>query len=155
MVIALIREATRQNTMVKPRGLNICPVIPSSNASGINTTQVVAVPPIIDWSTTPLPFKAASRYPTSPFPSVERKQLSRTTMELSTIIPTPSTRDERVTTFKVKPIALIAINVARIEIGIEVPTIRDALISPKNRKIIIMEIITAITMVSITLFKDA
>ena len=76
-------------------------------------------------------------------------------MELSTIIPTPSTRDERVTTFKVKPIALIAINVARIEIGIEVPTIRDALISPKNRKIIIMEIITAITMVSITLFKDA
>ena len=49
----------------------------------------------------------------------------------------------------------IIIRAARIEIGIEVPTIRDALISPKNRKMMIMEIITAITMACITLFKDA
>ena len=75
-------------------------------------------------------------------------------MELSTIIPTPSTKLDKVTTFKEKPITWIRIRAARIEIGIEVPTIRDALISPKNRKMISMETTTAITMVCITLFKE-
>ena len=46
--------------------------------------------------------------------------------------------------------ALMAIRAARMENGIEVPTIRDALMSPKNRKMITMEIITAATMVFIT-----
>ena len=115
---------------------------------------MVTVLPIIDCSTMPLPSRAASRYPTMPFPLVERKQLSSTTMELSTIIPTPSTRLDKVTTFKEKPITWIRIRAARMEIGMEVPTIRDALISPKNRKMISMETTTAITMVCITLFKE-
>ena len=65
-------------------------------------------------------------------------------------MPTPSTRAPRVTTFREKPMALMAIRAARMENGIEVPTIRDALMSPKNRKMITMEIITAATMVFIT-----
>ena len=75
-------------------------------------------------------------------------------MELSTIIPTPRTRLLNVITFKVKPMACMRINAARIEMGMEVPTIREALISPKNKKIITMDTKTAITMVCITLFKE-
>ena len=58
--MALTRDASRQKIMVKPKGLNIWPVIPSSKANGKNTTQVVAVPPTIDWSTMALPSRAAS-----------------------------------------------------------------------------------------------
>ena len=75
------------------------------------------------------------------------KQLSSTTMELSTIIPTPSTRLPRVITFREKPIRLIRIRADKIEMGMDVPTIRDALISPKNSRMITMEIITAMIMV--------
>ena len=55
-----------------------------------------------------------------------------------------------VTTFRENPMTDIRIKAARIDTGIELPTIRDALISPKNRKIIIMEMITAINMVVVT-----
>ena len=57
-------------------------------------------------------------------------------------------------TFKVKPIACIRIRAARIEIGIDVPTISDARISPKNRKMITMDTRTAMAMVCITLFSE-
>ncbi len=152
--MALTRDAVRQKIMVKPRGLNICPVIPWSIARGKNTTQVVAVPPIMDWITMPLPSRAASRYPTIPLPFVDRKQLSSTTMELSTIIPTPSTMLLRVMTFKVKPMACIRIRATRMEMGMEVPTIREARISPKNTYIISMDTITAMAMVCHTLCKE-
>ena len=55
-----------------------------------------------------------------------------------------------VTTFRENPITDIRIRAARIDTGMELPTIRDALISPKNRKMITMEMITAITMVVVT-----
>ena len=48
-------------------------------------------------------------------------------------MPTPSTRLLRVITFKVKPMACININAAKMEMGMEVPTIKDAFTSPKNR----------------------
>ena len=76
-----------------------------------------------------------------------RKQLSKTTMELSTIMPTPRTRALIVMTFKVKPTLVIRIMDTRMEVGIELPTIRDALISPKKSQMMIMEIITARTIV--------
>ena len=102
----------------------------------------------------PLPSSAAWRNSANPLPLVERKQLSRTTMELSTIIPTPRTRPPRVSTFSEKPIVFIAMRAARIEIGMEVPTIRDAFKSPKNRRIITMEITTAAIIVWNTLTKE-
>ena len=154
MVIAEIRDASIQNTIVNPKGLNICPDIPSRSASGINTTQVVIVPPMIDSRTIPLPSKAALEYSRKPTPFVERKQLSNTTMELSTIIPTPSTRELKVITFRENPAALMATSAVRMEIGMEVPTIREAFRSPKNNQIMIMETATAITMVFITELKD-
>ena len=43
--MAEMRDASIQNTMVKPRGLNIWPERPWRRASGRNTTQVVAVEP--------------------------------------------------------------------------------------------------------------
>ena len=82
-----------------------------------------------------VPSRAASLKEVAPFPifSFALKQLSRTLIELSTIIPTPRTRLPRVITFREKPMALINMRAARMEIGMEVPTIRDAFTSPKNR----------------------
>ena len=128
--MAEIKDATIQNTMVKPRGLNICPLIPLISARGMNTTQVVTVPPMMDSRTAFVPSKAAFLASTKPPPFVFLKQLSSTTMELSTIIPTPSTRDVSEITFKENPISDMAIKVSMIEIGIEVPTITEARISP-------------------------
>ncbi len=148
------REASIQNTMVKPRGLNIWPDMPSRKARGRNTTQVVTVPPMMDCRTVSLPFNAASVYSRNPTPLVERKQLSSTTMELSTIIPTPRTRLLRVITFRENPRALMEIRAARMEMGMEVPTIREAFRSPKNRKMITMDTRMAMTMVCITEFRE-
>jgi len=156
MVMDEIRDAAIQNTIVKPNGLNICPVIPCKNASGRNTTQVVAVPPSTDSHTRLVPSKASCIYSTNPprrF-AVIRKQLSRTTIELSTIIPTPSVSALMVMVFKVKPIKLIKISADKMEIGMEVPTIRDAFKSPKNSQIMIMEIMIARTSVWATSFKE-
>ena len=152
--MAEIKEATIQNTMVKAKGLNICPLIPLIRPMGMNTTQVVAVEPMIDWTTIPLPLTAASAYSRKPTSSVERKQLSRTTIELSTIIPTPRTRALRVIMFKEKPAAHMPTRAARIEIGMEVPTIREAFRSPKNRKMMTMDTMTAMIMVWNTDFKE-
>ena len=129
--------------------------MPDRSANGRNTTQVVAVEPMMDWSTTPLPFSAASWNLSKPLPSVERKQLSSTTIELSTIIPTPSTRLLSVITFREKPMTCIIISATRMDIGMDVPTIIDAFQSPKNRKRITMEMITAMIMVWNTDARDS
>ena len=60
MLTAEKREATIQKTMVKPRGLNIWPDRPLSNARGMNTTQVVIVPPVMEPIIVRLPSMAAS-----------------------------------------------------------------------------------------------
>ena len=57
--------------------------------------------------------------------------------------------------FNVNPARVITIRDMRMEVGMELPTIRDALKSPKNRKMMIMEITTAMTMVSATSFKES
>ena len=158
-MIADIREAVRQNTIVKPRGLNSCPVIPSRNARGMNTTHVVAVPPRTEAPTTLAPSRASFIYSTRPAlfsdAAVALKQLSSTTIELSTIIPTPSVRALMVITLRENPIRSISINAARIETGMELPTIRDALISPKKSHMIIIEITTAMIKVSTTDISDS
>ena len=51
-------------------------------------------------------------------------------MELSTIMPTPSTREVREITFRENPIALMAISASTMEMGMDVPTITDARRSP-------------------------
>ena len=152
--MAEINDASIQNTIVKPRGLNSWPVIPSSSARGRNTTQVVSVPPRMEAATSPVPSSAASKYARKPLLFVDLKQLSSTTIELSTIIPTPKTRELKVMTFNEKPINAIRINDARIDTGIELPTIRDAFKSPKNKKMMTMDMITAMISVSATLFKE-
>ena len=108
----------------------------------------------MDWITIPLPSRAALWNSLKPLPFVERKQLSRTTIELSTIMPTPRTRLPSVITFSEKPMTFIITSAARMEIGIDVPTIMDALKSPKNRKIMTMETITAAIMVCSTLSRE-
>ncbi len=146
------REASIQNTMVYPSGPRTCPVIPVSMASGINTTQVVTVDAATEALTRFVPSSASFIYSTSPpaRSAVVRKQLSRTTMELSTIIPTPSVRALKVMMFIVIPMAFMAIRDTRIDTGIELPTISEARSSPKNSQMMIMEITMAMTMVSAT-----
>ena len=151
------KEAHIQNTMVYPMEPNICPLIPFKNTKGINTTQVVMVDPIMDWITILVPSRDALAYSRAPFPpalSMALKQLSRTTMELSTIMPTPSTSPLMVIMFREKPICVMTIRDMRIEVGIELPTIREAFMSPKNTKMMAMEINTAKTMVTATSFRE-
>ena len=96
----------------------------------MNTTQVVSVEPTTDMTTILVPERAAFAYSKIPFCSMEssaRKQLSRTTMELSTIMPTPRTRPLVVIVFKEKPHAVIKIRDIKIDVGMELPTINDAL----------------------------
>ena len=60
-----------------------------------------------------------------------------------------------VITFKENPICVITMRDIRIEVGMELPTIRDALKSPKNTKMIAMDISTAKTMVTATSCRDS
>lgn len=84
---------------------------------------MVAVPPRIEAIIILVPSRAASLKAVAVFQafSFALKQLSSTLIELSTIIPTPRTRLPRVIiTFSEKPMALIRISAARMEIGMEV-----------------------------------
>ena len=82
--------------------------------------------------------------------SLERKQLSKTTMELSTIMPIAITRAPNVIIFRENPATAMTIIVTRSEIGMELPTIKLAFQSPKKRNRIIMERITPIKSVLAT-----
>ncbi len=82
--------------------------------------------------------------------SLERKQLSSTTMELSTIIPMAITSAPSVIIFREKPATAMTITVTSREIGMELPTIRLAFQSPKNRNRIIMDRITPMSSVLAT-----
>ena len=141
------------NTMVNPSCSNICPDRPFIVASGRYTTMVVIVEAIIEAVTSFVPSKAACFRSGVLFCLL--KQLSITTMEESTIIPMAMTREPSVTMFMENPIILIRIRVRNREMGMEAPTIRLALKSPKNRKIMIMEMTTAITMVSATSLRES
>ena len=80
--------------------------------------------------TVPAPLTAASGK-SRPW-SVARKQLSMTTMELSTIIPIAITRAPMVIIFRSNPRRYMITSVAKTERGMELPTIRDARRSPKK-----------------------
>ena len=123
----------------------------------MNTTHVVAVPPRTEAPTTLVPSSASPMNSTRParFPAVALKQLSNTTMELSTIIPTPSVRALMVMILSENPIRFMSMKAARMEIGMELPTMRDALMSPKNSHMITMEITIAIISVSTTDISDS
>ncbi len=76
-------------------------------------------------------------------------------MEESTIIPIAITREPIVTTLSEKPAKLIKIRVASSEIGMELPTIRLALKSPKKIKSTSMENRTPKISVSATELNDS
>ena len=86
--------------------------------------------------------------------SMARKEASSTTMELSTIIPTPSTSADKVSIFILYPWEYINTTAPSIAIGIEDPTIREAFQSPKKKKMMAMEITTAIIIVWKTLERE-
>ena len=139
------------NTMVNPSCSNICPDRPFIVASGRYTTMVVMVEAIIEAVTSFVPSKAACFRSGILF--CLRKQLSITTMEESTIIPMAMTRDPSVTMFMENPIMLIRIRVRNREMGMEAPTIRLALKSPKNRNSTAMVNTTPNNRVSATLVR--
>ena len=75
-------------------------------------------------------------------------------MELSTIMPTPSTSAERVSIFMLYPMAYMKTIAPSMAIGIDEPTMREAFTSPKKKKIMAMEITTAIIIVWKTLERE-
>ncbi len=95
------REATRAKVTVRAIGRNSCDAIPCTNTMGKNTAMVVMVEAAMAPVTSLVPVLAAS---TIPIPSCRcRKMFSSTTMELSTIIPTPRAKPPRVMIFSVRP----------------------------------------------------
>ena len=90
MQSALIREEIIATTIMTPSWENIWPASPLIMVRGRYTTQVVIVEATILIMTVPAPLTAASRISSSSL--VALKQLSMTTMELSTIIPIAMTR---------------------------------------------------------------
>ena len=148
MVIAESSEATMAKAMINPNGLNSWPAIPLIKARGRYTTMVVMVPATMDAVTSFVPSTAASNRVLSL--ALLRKQLSSTTMELSTIIPTPMTRLAIVMIFNENPAKRIIINAVSTETGMELATIREAFQSPKNRNRITIEMIIAISKVDCT-----
>ena len=153
MDIADINDDSIQKTMVNPSGAKNCPISPFINPRGRKTTQVVMVEPRTDSPTVFTESRAAVCLvfkPAVEYFSMDLKQASSTTMELSTIIPTPRTSEDMVTMLREYPIAHMATRAVSMEIGIEVPTIRDAFRSPKNSIMMIMEMMMAMIMVSNT-----
>ena len=151
-VIATIKDDNIAKIIVKPNCENNCPASPFMVESGRYTTTVVSVDADTDDTTTLVPAIAASLK--SGRSSFRRKQLSNTTIEESTIIPMAITSAPIVTTFSEKPAKLMKISVARREIGIELPTIRLALISPKKINNTSMEKRTPSTSVCATELKE-
>ena len=92
---------------------------------------MVSVPARVDMIMVEVPSTAASRK-SRPF-SRERIQLSRMTMELSTIIPMAMMREVPVIRSMAKPAKFRRITASRMDRGILMPTIRLARRSPKKR----------------------
>ena len=113
---------------------------------------MVIIEPVIEFITIPVPSTAASKKFLSLF---DLKQLSSTTMDASTIIPIPSTNEPMDIRFSEKPAARISVRATITDIGIELPTISEALISPKNINKTIIESITAIISVLNTSLIDS
>ena len=105
-------------------------------AMGMYTTTVVRVPARMDMSMVAVPVAAASRK-SSPS-SLQRMQLSSTTMELSTIMPMAMMRAEPVIRSMLKPAKFSRITASRMDRGMLMPTIRLARRSPKKTNSTIM-----------------
>ena len=115
--------------------------------------MVVIVEAMIELVTNFAPSSAASRWVS--WRSCRWKQLSSTTIELSTIMPTPMMSPPRETTLKEKPIMFIRMRVVSTETGIELPTMREARQSRKKRKSTIMQRMTAPISVWMTVLIEA
>ena len=115
-------EAICEKTTAKARSPNICPATPSTNTIGKNTATVVSVEATTGIATSLVP-RTIDRNGSSPS-SRHRNTLSKTTMALSTRLPTPSASPPSEMMLSVIPERCIGANVARIEIGIVRPMIR-------------------------------
>ena len=107
------------------------PAMPWLMDRGTYTTTVVRVPARMDISMVLVPWAAAS-WKERPC-SRKRKQLSRMTMELSTIMPMARIRPVPVRTFMSNPAKFSTMIASSTERGILIPTTRLPFQSPKNR----------------------
>ncbi|KAF5033961.1 hypothetical protein DSECCO2_601170 [anaerobic digester metagenome] len=130
-VSALISDAVIENTMVNPVSLKSWPAKPSISEMGKNTTMVVAVEAMTEPVTRLAPAATLSLKLRSSVRA--RKQLSITTIELSTIIPMPTTRPPNDIMLMVMSKADIMTSAAMTEIGIDRPTMSEARHSPKKK----------------------
>ncbi len=121
-VRAETREQIREKLTTRASCLYITPEMPRMKIRGRKTTMVVRVLAMTAAVTSPAPSTAASA---AGRPSCRRRKLfSSTTMELSTIMPTPMARPPRLMMFRVKPLAYISTKVAMMEKGMEMEMIR-------------------------------
>ena len=131
-VRATTRDARRAIIIVKQKSSNITEAIPPLSAIGRNTSTVVRVDAITAINISLEPFIAASF--ASPHSCLTLKIFSRTTIELSTSIPTTRVRAQRVIRFRVISWNFISANVASRDVGIDTAITRVVFIFPRNRK---------------------
>jgi len=117
-VMATASEQRREKLTTMESCLNITPDIPCTKTKGRKTTTVVRVLAMIAAVTSPLPSIAAG---SAPWPSSRRRKMfSRTTIALSTSMPTPRARPPRVMRLRVNPAKYSSAMVAMMETGMAV-----------------------------------
>jgi len=117
-VNATVREQINAKMITYASSLKRMPETPRTKINGRKITSVVIVLAMIADPTSRAPSTAASSG-ASPFSLRRRKIFSSTTMELSTIMPTPRASPPRVIRLSVNPPKKINAKVATIEIGID------------------------------------
>ncbi len=137
MVSDTTSDAISENDTVRAWSRNSCAAIPSMNTTGTKTAIVVRVDATTARPTSDAPRSAATA-PDSPR-SRRLKIASRTTIESSTSMPTPSASPPRDITFSVVPVWYIRKKVAMIEIGIDTPMMRVLKRSFRNSRMIRIE----------------
>ena len=118
--MATTREASRQKEIDRAMGTSSSLTVPLVKTMGRNTHTVVRVEAMIAPVTCFVPWTAA-RGAGRPLP-LRRKIFSITTMELSTSMPMPSERPDRVIMFRVRPAKYIRTIANNTDRGILMPT---------------------------------
>ena len=134
--MATTREASRQNEIDRAMGTRSSLTVPLVKTMGRNTHTVVRVEAMIAPVTCFVPWTAALG--AGRFLPLRRNMFSITTMELSTSMPMPRERPDRVIMFRVSPAKYMRTMANRTDRGILMPTTMVGRKSRRNRARIMM-----------------
>ena len=121
-----------REAMVRQKSRNIWPAMPPESPRGTNTARVVRVEAMTEDVTSLVPSTQAL---IRSWPSrAKRLMFSSTTMELSTIMPTPMAMPPRLIMFRVRSNTFISTNTDRIHTGMDTQMVKVGPPRRRNRK---------------------